>query len=462
MSSLDDITSVAEETGSHESREVQFKFDNISTQSGDDAEYVASMGIISNMDDQSLHVSSQEDDALPTKPSRTIPTRRSTQRYDQMKDKRAIEKAMKYFIPHAKMLSFGKALASSLDQSVAANLTLHLYNAFHLKSLKRGSEKRPPKEPRDLHVLENRLVWIPRKVWTAWPLPPETAPRDDKLKAWSENSQLPDPYIYVPPRPGEDMQDILTAQALRFSSSQFRMRPWQNQEFSSPGKITQKLGIKSEQDRDRQSAGGNISFTAGEDDAAEQLRPSIQNVLYQLDKIFMAMYQARRSYLSLDTPKYRKALESRGRSVSRKRQRRAHGKDVDSSDPEYESGQPSEGSSQDQRYESLKKKADSSSARSIREKFLRRKQSLGLHSWSDVLGIAAMCGVEAQCIDNALRRCSSLFKETMDFRILQEGTSSLLQASIAGKRSPSTSINNSESDQFYGGVHIDGFLQPIK
>ncbi|KAL8635232.1 MAG: hypothetical protein Q9228_007255, partial [Teloschistes exilis] len=123
-------------------------------------------------------------------------------------------------------------------------------------------------------------------------------------------------------------------------------------------------------------------------------------------------------------------------------------------------------------------------------------KGLGLRDWSDVLGVASMCGWDPAVVSRAAARCSDLFAEGMTFRTLleghddhsevtylpdtvtlgnlqqhepgaensqSEGASRKVKTDRYGAAQPKRSKPREESDgEMHGGVHVDGFLQPIK
>ena len=92
----------------------------------------------------------------------------------------------------------------------------------------------------------------------------------------------------------------------------------------------------------------------------------------------------------------------------------------------------------------------------------QRKASRGLklndlQDWSEVLGIAAMQGWDAEAIERARARCSALFDESMGMATLSfEGDDR------QGRLGPLKHRRATSEDEMEGGVHVDGFLRPIK
>ena len=262
------------------------------------------------------------------------------------------------------------------------------------------------------------------------------------------------------------------------------------------------------------------------DDAEAQqiLRPTIRHLLTKLDDLLRGMHHARAAYgyAGNDPAGIRVRRNTSSCPASRRQQQqstklaRSHGhwsRPSSNSDQEYTAGcdaSPSSTDTEDQRPRATGQVGRKPSA---------RRTKLGLRDWSDILAIASMTGWDLAVIERTARRCSELFGESVMFRTLEEGqdhsrdatyllgTSAREAASNAAVSSePSTiqaeslkgktlcprkechrshrgfstkgdldnhmrvqhstvelsnhpRINNEE---MFGGVHIDGFLQPIQ
>ncbi|KAL9046564.1 MAG: hypothetical protein Q9214_000627 [Letrouitia sp. 1 TL-2023] len=135
---------------------------------------------------------------------------------------------------------------------------------------------------------------------------------------------------------------------------------------------------------------------------------------------------------------------------------------------------------------------------------LKLRKSLALRDWSEVLGTASLTAFPAPVINRAAARCASLFGEGMSLRIIEEGQadekrnrhylpddpsaqrpgvldfveseSTNTTYSGDGKEDdkPSEDSGRGEkmeeegqeegmsADEMFGGVHVDGFMRPIK
>ncbi|EAQ93719.1 hypothetical protein CHGG_01954 [Chaetomium globosum CBS 148.51] len=131
---------------------------------------------------------------------------------------------------------------------------------------------------------------------------------------------------------------------------------------------------------------------------------------------------------------------------------------------------------------SARSKSSSTSVEANREKLLAR---WGLRNWRSVLGAAALAGFSPTVIARATQRCSTLFGEGMTIHTLHEKSATSGKAGaetmraiegftkrinlsrhlreVHGKRAAAFTDDEEDSaDEMDGGVHVDGFLQPIK
>ncbi|MCJ1377229.1 hypothetical protein MMC17_000321 [Xylographa soralifera] len=174
---------------------------------------------------------------------------------------------------------------------------------------------------------------------------------------------------------------------------------------------------------------------ADEELAGSILKPSIRHVLSKLDTLLMGLHHARRASLRVnddsasetqtdaDDDLSRIPSSLRGRSQSaHSRKRRVAKRRKSHSQP----GAPSEAADSDMSTSSsrtssrppAKRARRSSSPGSKARRLRRQRERMGLRDWSDVLGIAAMQGWDRAVIDAAAKRCSALFGEGMDFRVV--------------------------------------------
>ena len=92
-------------------------------------------------------------------------------------------------------------------------------------------------------------------------------------------------------------------------------------------------------------------------------------------------------------------------------------------------------SSSPTRPRSRKRRRSPLSPRSASISRQKRQKRLGLRDWSDVLGVASMVGFDAKVVERAAERCTRLFGEGISFRTLQEGKEGDIETEVVnGKR----------------------------
>ena len=174
---------------------------------------------------------------------------------------------------------------------------------------------------------------------------------------------------------------------------------------------------------------------ADEEIAGSILQPSIRHILSKLDTLLIGLHHARRASLRVNdesasetqtdadddasqapsSVKIRsRSTQSQKRSISKRRNSQSQSAArSDEADPDM-----STSSSKTSSRPPAKRARRSSSPRSKARRARRQRDRMGLRDWSDVLGIAAMQGWDRTVIDAAAERCSALFGEGMDFRVV--------------------------------------------
>ncbi|MCJ1352259.1 MAG: hypothetical protein MMC33_002243 [Icmadophila ericetorum] len=362
----------------------------------------------------------------------------------------------KYYGPASTWRSWTAAergVATSLDQLKSNELSAHLYNAHVLKS-----KARRGKIEQDDHPDSELDIWEPPRLWTAWPMPADEVPRgrfkpqdqeEDEIFFW-QNRRLPSKL-------SSELEDALTATLLRTAKEKFlkRRTPQARVKKQAETKDTsdsQSEGLDQTTDDQgrKQSKGLSTSHEetlprrdkpllrpvvmADDDRAGNILKPTVRNILSDLDKLLMALHNAHQSYTTQsdgsqsespdETEKESRSGRSRSRSRSKKsRQKRkpqqpsVKAQDADSDKSEY---RPETESST-----RLKRKR-SMSTRSISRAGTSRSgqpRLSGQRDWSDIIGMASLTGFSATAIKKASQRCAALFGEGIIFRTLPENTS---------------------------------------
>ena len=342
-----------------------------------------------------------------------------------------------------------RELVASLEQLTAKDLSVHLYNIFKLK--KKGIVKQRsqvPKQGEDDADMYDADSWVPPKIWTAWPLFPEAVPREQEERKWVEATILPPPYIARPTLPGDILRELLEAEMLRKARLRFTRRA---------------LADRDDDDDDdddlNQPTTMRSVIMADDERASKILRPTISTILGRLDALLMGLHSARNASLAFDDSGNESRSQTRVRSVSqprsRKRKRAASGTDAIAATTSEQAMMVSETDT------SIASKSTSR----LRD---RRRSRLALRDWSDVLGVASMTGWDPVVVERAASRCAGLFEECITFRTLKEGDEGHTELCYKpGASTPLLGTKEEGTDQkarkrMVGGVHLDGFLEPIE
>ncbi|KAL8947700.1 MAG: hypothetical protein Q9183_007759 [Haloplaca sp. 2 TL-2023] len=312
---------------------------------------------------------------------------------------------------------------------------------------------------------------------------PTLVPRATDNSQWEAKMSTETAQGVVGPR--ELLQDILAAQVLKKAKERFLSRHWE--ETSTDTSASSRDGRFSRQSRVAMLAGdASVSSNAtpavmADDEMAKGiLQPSLIQMMNKLDALLAGLHQARNSYAT-----YNKALtkmttdeksnkRKRGRSSSRPDDTEittAPSNQSRETSPEHP-GTDGTYSNIQRRHRLHRRKGTSS----------QNKAGLGLRDWSDVVGVASMCGWDSAVVARAAARCSDLFEERISFRTLHEGSAQDQEIRYepeiltAEDFRPANSDDEPTTDEVFdtsgataeskddmvGGVHVDGFLQPIK
>ena len=359
-----------------------------------------------------------------------------------------------------------RELASSLDQLAAKDLGAHLYNAFKLKQREEGRDEcRHSQISEDKDEAADRDGWKPPKVWTAWPLPPEVVPREEEETHWETRAPLPAPYIGRPKVPGDALRELIVAQILRKARLRFAERDSHDVDTAKGGLTNLKPVVMADDER-----------------ASEILRPTVQHVLTEFDALLMGLHHARSAVcLPMDDSASQYRSISRGRQASqgsaRKRKKGESSKNTNArstSDVSSESESDyTVASKSKSRSKSKVKDGRPFSDISNAHKIHQHKPRLGLRDWSDVLGVASMTGWDSAVVEKAAAQCASLFGESIKFRTLAEGVEGYTERRYLDGSFTSTVITKGKEAMgkakaraneidLVGGVHVDGYLEPIE
>ena len=385
-------------------------------------------------------------------------------------------------------------LAASVEQLQAKDLSIHLYNSFKLRHRYRlRSPDREVQSPQDSKSNEGSQ-WVPPKVWTAWPLPPDIVPKEHDERRWKDDA-IPFGLQHARlERPGQQLQEMLVAQVLRKAKEQFGEQQWEDDQLTTKTTMRHPEHLQGRRHangrfcakQDQDFSDQKPVIMADDQRASEILRPTVQHILTKLDGLLMGLHHARAAYLSVEDSDsdsrslINKRATSRGRPLKRKQKASSPDDDAGTSQdmPDYVSSN-SDGSQSSKERQVRKDRiqhARSSTRRSRSHNFRARKRRLGLRDWSDVLGIAALTGWPQSVVGSATARCATLFEEGMKFRTLEEGKEVqevdvyLPNASphfrVQGGQNDSWGAregsNNRSAGEMVGAVHVDGFLKSIE
>lgn len=298
-----------------------------------------------------------------------------------------------------------RALAGSLDHLKAKDLAVHLYNAHHLKCKGKWSD--------DVEAWSQG--WKPSRYWTAWPLVPDMVPGVDDGPDWA-GTDFHKPCLIpnVQGRQCQELQDVLVARVLRKAKTRnkdlgrhdgeatlFETEP----EFLFKDKST----IYPEQE----SVNGFKPVIMRDDDIATKvLLPSVRHIMTQLDQLLMGLHHARDSYAyhyslkPTSDPNFARLLTRR---YQVKKSCPSTTSVIENHSSREGGSRPKLGSSRDRSRSPPRKKPRS-----------RMRTGTAQRDWGDVLGVASMTGWDSKTVSKAANRCSTLFREGIKFRKLEE------------------------------------------
>lgn len=348
-----------------------------------------------------------------------------------------------------------RAVVDALDDARAADLGVHLYNAFALKrragyvaGARKGRSKSRGRADGDG---DGEEVFVPPETWTAWPLRGSQVPRREGYEsvrpgeAVRPSSAMEEALIAVmvrhakerwdgrkiaPPEVkvkrekrnwhverGDDDDDVNRSLGMThdeedpeasnaeiLSSSDDDSLPQGIQTFSSQAFAVDESSSSSE-DTPSDDEGNQPVFSADDDHARRILRPSTRHILSKLDDLLVGLHKARKAYSI-------RKHSSRSRSRSR-------APETGDTEGEQTRGRKRKWSATSES-SPVGQSASRSRGRSTTRQYGVKGRSLGLRDWSDVLGMAALTGWNTDTVARASERCGRLFGENMMFRTFRE------------------------------------------
>ena len=381
-----------------------------------------------------------------------------------------------------------RELAASLQQLTAIDLSVHLYNAVHLQSRPRKlREQGAEQHERSVGAGD---AWLPPKVWTAWPMPPDIVPREADISRWEEERDRPRQYYGRIHTLSITLKELLVGHVLKKAKERFWAREWEDDEpnipdekprrklksrsgqsgdgsedldLSSPdtentGRVRSSSARSEADDHGEQSPSAEASLRAentteplnghldqnpsdvepelmvDDDKASDILEPTLNHIVAKFDNLLMGLHHARSAYMALEDSASESQIDVRQSRQSSRRKRKR-------SKPRQERRRPrsfgeslveseldiAEYSRATSRSQTRSQRTSSSSRKA--QSFRDRKTRSGLRDWSDILGIASMTGWESAVVEKAASRCAALFEEGISFRTLAEGTDKIKEVS---------------------------------
>ena len=373
-----------------------------------------------------------------------------------------------------------RAIVASLDKLRAQDLSVHLFNTHALRARARSQRLGSVTQGKGKGKGKQRLktdVWEPPKQWAAWPMPADEVPRE------VERIGLDMGLIDEPSSSRRDLEEVLLGVMTKLGRERFQARELESvdSESGSGSRVSAASNVSEESDSTTESrSASSLNLKTPKDElhperlddasqtnssasssstvlrpvpladdnaAATLLMPSIRHIMARhLDPLLYALHRTRVSYAAPDAPTSDDSYSSRSsvasarsgtrsrratpapetrpsRARKRKRNGSESGDEVSSgSGVESKSVVQERGSSQE--LSSLASTAGSGWRRVSQDRArasTKRRARLGLRDWSDVLGLAAMQGWDAEVIERTRRCCSALFGERMDLVTLKMG-----------------------------------------
>ncbi|KAL8846662.1 MAG: hypothetical protein Q9221_008269 [Calogaya cf. arnoldii] len=362
-----------------------------------------------------------------------------------------------------------RQIATSLDQIRAKDLSLHLYNFYclkrHVDSTREWQVETDPDTTDYASTSRRRKAWLPVKTWTAWPMDPKVVPRESDESTWDapghEHANAANKEVFS----SQLLSELLAARACKKAKERFHEREWEDSDVELPDPPSNKR-LKGQSSQILELVGDTKQYEpvvmADDERAKSILQPSIGHVLDKLDTLLMGLHHARSSYAIINKTSAHSRPVTDDESADGKRRKRNTSRTI-------------AGKTSAQRHSSFQSEEASEAAPESTISFSKLKTGLGLRDWSDVLGVASMSGFPPEVVARAAERCSNLFNEGIIFRTLYEGKKSYSEVKYAPDMLPVETLQNflqSETEQDsspeeseegkVGGVHVDGFLQPIK
>ncbi|KAF4549632.1 Hypothetical protein D9617_20g026880 [Elsinoe fawcettii] len=346
------------------------------------------------------------------------------------------------------------ALSRALDDERANDLSSHLFNTHAWKQALRDPHLHGPevslmrKSKWIKEQDDGRKPWYTAAQWTAWPLDPEKVPRSES-SFWGIRGGFLETS-------GETFVEEMRAAGLRQVKEQWTKREPERRrrdQFAtsldrnrsrSRSRTRSVTPIGSDQPDEGSSGwsddGSEVAppvLSANVDETDALLAPIVYSIQSQVDTLLAALQHSRSGLHANGRDEDSRRLRaswSRSRSKSRSTSRRRRSGNATSAsaaeDPATEDPAMREPATEDEERSGRPRKRQKTnsgsdvsgtrSASATSASSLNSDHAKAPRDWSEVLGVAAICGWDAKVVKRAQSRCEALFGERMMFHTLLE------------------------------------------
>jgi len=371
-----------------------------------------------------------------------------------------------------------RTLLESLSALDDDDLSMHLYNVHGLKRGIYPDFSSTNDEVKDDHkdwmrkerLLETSQEWYPHRSWTQWPLEPAVVPRGDERGTWVKKHHgdaegaREDIAKRLELKPSHDLEELLLAEFTKQARVTFEAREW-TMENARSDEETMGSDATHEPGRNRSTQSANAQTSSEHERDARKRRklaPAISPSLTQ-GKPRHAVAQVTLKPVPTGDDEYARSiaqpiissciddLDSLLRGLHHSRAN--HTKAQRSSRPRTMPAAHAMTSDTETEGSSSESQSDLKSSK--RPKPQMERYRAYPRDWSEVLGMAALVGWDPAIVRRAQERCQRLFAESMTLHIVDQGPYDVASGPV-----DQSALRDGEI--MHGGVHLDGFVQPIR
>ena len=172
-----------------------------------------------------------------------------------------------------------REVANSLHAIRSQDLSIHLYNAFVIKSRVRNANGKGKAKATSEDEIPG-MNFIPPDVWTAWPMPEDEVPRDPYLpNVGGKGGFRMDEDV----RPSAGLEEALLATITREARERWQARRWEWKESETEvnvkkeGLVDEQISERSGVSDDEEESSGRQMFSSQVFDALAQDESSSNN-----------------------------------------------------------------------------------------------------------------------------------------------------------------------------------------